>query len=359
MAGMTTIPATIGFVSLVIATAPADASAQAAAEAGPRREPAAAQAPSPAAEGSRRVVVTAASAPAHSCSADTCRVVVELGKGTVVSVLKTEGGWHQVLVRVGQSAMTTAWVQEKQVSSTTEPTARLSASAPTGTLRPAAPADATAAPAGEADPRGCLTCLATREPTREEWSAALADTATRKARPEDRPIETGLADGRTSAERMRDAVEARYGEELVRLGRDAAAVDRELQAYLAACVERFATIPVEGAAPRSNAVDDMLRAARATPGAARFQVWAGTAGFQWQDSWEAQADPTSTLPSCSRLWQDARSHAERLKVDVELLERDARAQDIFPAVVRAALEAHGLAEPTEPPAAAAPATTVR
>jgi hypothetical protein len=251
--------------------------------------------------------------------------------------------------------MTTAWVQEKQVASTTEPTARTAPAASGGTLRSAAPA---AAAEGESDPRGCLTCLATREPTREEWSAALADTATRKASPDDRPVGTGLADGRTSDERMRDAFEARYGDELVRLGREAATVDRELQAYLTACVERFATIPVEGAAPRSNAVDDILRAARATPGAARFQVWAGTAAFQWQDTWDPRPDPASPLPSCSRLWEDARSHAERVKVDLELLERDAREHDIYPGVVRDALEARALAEPTQAPPAR-PATVIR
>ena len=354
MAGMTDRPATLVLpLGLVIALAPAAASAQSAAEPAPRREPIVT--PGPPAETSRRLVVTAASAPAHSCAAVTCEVVIDLPKGTVVSVLKTEGLWHQVLVRVGQTAMTTAWVQEKQVASTSEPTARATTAAATGTLRGAAPA---ATAEGEGDPRGCLTCLATREPTREEWSAALAETATRKARPEDRPVDAGLADGRTSEERMRDAFEARYGEELVRLGREAAAVDRELQAYLTACVERFATIPVEGAAPRSNAVDEMLRAARATPGAARFQVWAGTAAFQWQDTWEPKADPASPLPSCGRLWEDARSHAERLKVDVELLERDAREQDIFPAVIREALEARALAEPSQP-APMPPATSIR
>lgn len=354
MARMTNTPATLGLLGVVIAMAPAAAAQPAGAAASGRDATAA---PAASSEASRRLVVTAAFAPAHSCAAATCRVVTELEKGTVVSLLKSDAGWHQVLVRVGQTSMTTAWVQETQVAFTGESTARAAATGSTGALRAGAP-PAAPMPSGDADSRGCLTCLATREPTREEWSAALADTATKKARPEDRPIETGLADGRTGEERMRDAFEARYGEELVRLGREASAVDRELQAYLSACVERFATIPVEGAAPRSTAVDEMLRAARATPGAARFQLWAGTVAFQWQDSWEPKADPASALPSCGRLWEDARSHAERLKLDVELLERDARDHDIFPAVAREALEARGLAETSQPPPAA-PVTTVR
>jgi hypothetical protein len=350
---MTTTPAMLVLpLGLVILMAPAAASARPGQAPEPRRD---ATAASDASAGGRRVIVTAPSAPARSCAAATCEVVTELEKGAVVSVLKTDGDWHQVLVRVGGTAMTTGWVRAGQVAATTAGVARTGS----GTAAAALRADGSApAPAGDADPRGCLTCLATREPTREEWSAALADAATRKVRPEDRPVEAGLADGRTSDERMRDAFEARYGDELTRLGAVAADVDRELQAYLAACVERFASIPVEGAAPRTNAVDEILRAARSSPGAARFQLWAGTAAFAWQDSWEPQAEQTSALPSCGRLWEDARAHADRLKVDLELLERDAGVYNIYPGVVREALEARALAEPMQPPPTA-PVTTVK
>src|SRR5688572_27742693 len=206
---MTNTPALLVLpLGLVIAMAPAAASAQSSGGPAPRRDVAVSAAPTT--ETNRRVVVTAVFAPAHSCAAVTCQVVTELDKGTIVSVLKTDGGWHQVLVRVGQTAMTTAWVQEKQVSSTSEPTARAS-SASAGSLRSGeAPAATSApAPAGETDSRGCLTCVATREPTREEWSAALADAATKKARIENPPVATGLADSRTNEERMRDAFEAR------------------------------------------------------------------------------------------------------------------------------------------------------
>src|SRR5688500_18603233 len=62
----------------------------------PRRELATVGSP---ADTSRRVIVTAATAPAYSCAAVTCRIVSELDKGVILSVLKTEGEWHQVLVR--------------------------------------------------------------------------------------------------------------------------------------------------------------------------------------------------------------------------------------------------------------------
>jgi hypothetical protein len=158
-------------------------------------------------------------------------------------------------------------------------------------------------------------------------------------------VATGLADGRTTEERMRDTFAERYEPELKRLRGVAASVDADLQAYLGACFQRFASIPVEGAAPRQTAVDDILKAARSTPGAARFALWSGTAAFAWNPSWAPQANDNSSLPSCERLWVDARGRADRLKVDVEFLERDARDHDIFPGIVREMLAANGLAEP--------------
>jgi len=244
--------------------------------------------------------------------------------------------------------MTTGWVKTAQVTATSGNTVRTGDDRTDGVFRPApdaAAASATAAPA-EPDPRGCLTCLATREPTPDEWNAVLADTATKKAAPAASRVTPGLADGRTGDEKMRDVFAQRYGDELKRLEVDAADVDADLQGYLASCFQRWASIPVEGAAPRSSNVDDILKAARSSPGAARFALWSGTAGFQWNNSWAPVAAETSSHPSCERLWEDVRSRADRLKVDLEYLERDARDYDIYPGIVREQLAARGLAEPT-------------
>jgi hypothetical protein len=343
-----TIPCLVLPLGLVAAMAPIVTSAQSAPPAPKRDAPTVA----PAAEAGRRVVVIAPFAPAYSCAAVSCRVVTELDKGAIVSVVKTDGEWHQVLVRTSANAMTTGWVKTAQVTATTGNTVRTGDDRTDGVFRPAPDAAAanTAAPA-EDDPRGCLTCLATREPTPDEWNAVLADTATKKAAPSASRVAPGLADGRTGDERMRDVFAQRYDAELKRLEAVAADVDADLQGYLASCFQRFASIPVEGAAPRSTSVDDVLRAARSSPGAARFALWSGTAGFQWNTSWAPVAADSSSHPSCERLWEDVRSRADRLKLDLEYLERDARDYDIYPGIVREQLAARGLAEPatTSPP----------
>jgi hypothetical protein len=343
-----TIPRLVLPLGLVAAMAPVVTSAQSAPPAPKRDAPTVA----PAAEAGRRVVVTAPFAPAYSCAAVTCRVVTELDKGAVVSVVKTDGEWHQVLVRTAANAMTTGWVKTAQVTATSGNTVRTGDDRTDGVFRPApvAAADATVAPA-EADPRGCLTCLATREPTPEEWHAVLADTATKKAAPDAGRVAPGLADGRTGDERMRDVFDQRYDAELKRLEADATDVDRDLHGYLASCFQRWASIPVEGAAPRSTSVDDILKAARSSPGAARFAMWSGTAAFQWNTSWAPVAAETSSQPSCERLWEDVRGRADRLKLDLDLLERDALEHDIYPGIVREQLATRGLAESstTSPP----------
>jgi hypothetical protein len=211
------------------------------------------------------------------------------------------------------------------------------------------PAPTTDAPPETPDPRGCLTCLATRTPTQEEWNAALADAATKKAAPDAATsrVTPGLADGRTSDERMRDAFAARYGEEMNRLAAMAGDVDRDLQGYLSACFERFASIPVAGAAPRSNSADEILKAARSSRSAARFALMRGNPEFQWNSSWAPSPDPTSSQPSCDRLWQDVRTRTDRLEVDMEYLARDAREHDIYPGVIREMLSARGLLPPVE------------
>jgi uncharacterized protein YgiM (DUF1202 family) len=320
----------------------------------PRREPPAASQP---AEGGRRVVVTAATAPAHNCAAATCRVVADLEKGAIVSVLKTDGDWHQVMVRTAANAMTTGWVRATQVAATADVTTRITGTERSdGVFRPAQPDPA--APDAAPDARGCLTCLATREPTPDEWNAALADAATRKGTTDPRTVRPGLADGRTTDERMRDLFAERYDPELKRLAGIAGAVDAGLNSYLASCFQRFASIPVEGAAPRVTAVDEILKAARSSPGAARFALWAGTAAFQWNPTWAPQANDNSAQPSCERLWEDVRGRADALKVELEFLERDAREHDIYPGIVREMLAARGLAEGAAP-SPSAPATDIR
>ena len=343
-------------LGLVAVMAPVVASAQPASP-GPKRDVAAA-AP-PAGDAGRRVVVTAPFASAYSCAAVTCRVVTELDKGAIVSVVKTDGEWHQVLVRTAANAMTTGWVKSAQVAATAGNTVRTGDDRTDGMFRPASGAAVPASADATSDARGCLTCLATREPTPDEWSAAMSDAATKKAAPAAGRVSTGLADGRTSEERMRDTFAERYDPELKRLEAIAADVDADLNGYLASCFQRFATIQVEGAAPRSSSVDDILRAARSSPGAARFALWSGTAGFQWNTSWAPTTPDSSAQPSCERLWEDVRGRADRIKVDVELLERDARDHDIFPGVVRELLAARGLAEPLTAIPPQLPARAVR
>jgi uncharacterized protein YgiM (DUF1202 family) len=312
--------------------------------------------PAPAADPvGRRVVVTAASAPAYSCAAVTCKVVAELEKGAVVSLLKTDGDWHQVMVRVGATSMTTGWVRAAQVASSSSVASRgEGAAANAASMRGAKPE------LTDEDPRGCLTCLATREPTREEWDVILADTATKKLPPEapDRAVAPGLADGRTGDERMHDRFIERYGAEVDRLAGAAGNVDADLQTYLGACFERFASIKVVGAAPRRTAVDDILASARATKGGARFALWNGSPGFAWKPEWAPQPNDSSSLPSCERLWTDVVVRADRLKVDLELLERDATEHEIYPGIVREALATRNLAESTEHPPSA-PVVDVR
>jgi hypothetical protein len=353
---ITRLVLSLGFAAAVAPVAP---TAQAPADR-PRREPAPAvpAAPAPAAEASRRVVVTAPFATAYSCAAVTCRVVSELDKGVVLTILKTDGEWLQAMVRTAANAMTTGWVRTAQVAPTADATTRMTGTERSdGIFRPAA---GDAAPDPGPDARGCLTCLATREPTPDEWNAALADAAKKKASPDAGRIAPGLADGRTADERMRDTFHQRYDPELKRLVNLASEVDADLQSYLASCFQRFASIPVEGAAPRTTAVDEILKAARSSPGAARFALWNGTAAFQWNPTWAPQANDTSATPSCERLWEDARGRADRLKVDLEFLERDASEQNIYPGIVREMLAARGLAEPTgQAPPPAPPVTDIR
>jgi uncharacterized protein YgiM (DUF1202 family) len=310
--------------------------------------PAAAQTVAPA----QRVMVTADAAPAYSCAATTCRVIAELDKGAIVSVVKTDGDWHQVMVRLATSSVTTGWVKASQVTVTTTTTAGEASSGERAVLVDRDPGD-------DGDPRGCLTCLATRTPTREEWSAALAEAATKKApAPSAATVAPGLADGRTPDEKMRDAFAQRYDPELKRLAEAARAVDGDLSSYLSYCYERFGSIPVAGAAPRSTNADEILRQARSSPGAARFALWNGTAQFAWNQTWAPPRNDDSSLPSCERMWEDARGRADRVKVDVEFLERDAVGAGIYPGVVREMLAARNLAEAVTPPPAV-PVTDVR
>ena len=332
----------LGFVAAAAVPLAAAQSAPAA-----RSKPAAP--PPAAAAAARQIVVTAPSAVAYGCAAETCREITQFEKGTVLSVVKTDRDWYQVMVRVGATSMTTGWLKAGHVAATADAATRApAASGGTASASMLGGPTAQAAPAGE-DPRGCLTCMATRQPTPDEWNAALSETAKVKARPADPAVEPGIVDARSDTDRMRERATQRYREELTLLGKEAGDVDNGLRSYLALCVERFASIPVAGAAPRSTSVVDLLKAARATPGAARFSLWNGTATVQWNDAWEARPDPTSTLPSCPTIWEGARSRAERLKNDVEALERDAQEQHIFPGVVRDLLAAYNLAEPTQAP----------
>jgi hypothetical protein len=303
------------------------------------------------------------------CAEAACAIVAELPRGQTAEVLATEHGWYRVLVMLDGARATTGWVEIPQA--VTAPRTGVRFAGPSserqtlparGPASTATPSSATSPPVATGD---CLTCVATRTPTSDEWQNALAAASDIKgipagARPapaapepatstliESRgaragaPAATLRRDGRTSAERMRDDLDARFGDELRRLGEVAAKIDPDLQNYMATCYDRYFPIAVLPPGPTPPSGTPPPVRARATI----FDIWRGRPAFAWTEVWSTpmyvSADSTTF---CQRLWTDVNTRSAEVKAGVERVEAAARDADIFPGVVRDALTSYGLGD---------------
>jgi hypothetical protein len=291
----------------------------------------------------------------RSCSDAACRVVAELSKGQSVEVLKTENGWHRVLVTLEGARATTGWVEiAKTIAAAPRPAARYTRPAGERQTLSGRPAGDTAA--ATPAPSECLTCVATRTATTAEWNAALAAAANVRPIAVSPPPTAATAgdarsassaradiirrDGRTSMERMRDEFDARYGAELKQLSEVAAKLDPDLQSYMATCYDRFqpvAVLPRGPTPPGVAAPPPRLRASM-------FDLWRGRPAFAWNQSWSSPATSGEGTTFCQGMWNDVSTRAASLQAAVARIETAARDADIFPGVVRDALMAYGLSD---------------
>lgn len=277
------------------------------------------------------------------CAEASCDVVAQLPRGQAAQVLATVNGWHRVLVTLDGSRATTGWVEAAR--STAAPPAPVSRPAQPVTLpeRAGTPVSADAASSD------CLTCLATRTPTTDEWNAAMkalpapaAPAAPAVATPGATPrADVVRRDGRTTAERMRDEIDARFGDELKRLGDVAAKIDPDLQSYMAVCYEKYLPIAVLPPGPTPPGGTPPPPRPRAT----LFEMWRGRPVWAWNDTWSTPAVVSAQSTAfCQGLWKDLSDRAADVKAGIDRIEAEARAADIFPGVVRDALEAYGLSD---------------
>ena len=296
-----------------------------------------------------RIVAAREALTVRACAQATCSVVTEVPRGRSVEVLRSENGWHWVLVTLEGSRATTGWVDATTAAAAPRPavTAPLSERQ---TLPPSAAAASTASESTD-----CLACVATRTATADEWTEALAITSGMKvAAPADvttaGPADASSAatradsvrrDGRTTLERMRDDLEGRFGSELRRLGEQALKIDPDLQTYMAVCYDKYLPIAVmpPGPSPASPAPPP------GRPRATVFDLWRGRPIYGWNETWSTQAlIAADSMAFCQGLWKDLDARAAEVKGGVDRVEADARALDIYPGVVRDALEGYGLSE---------------
>ena len=73
------------------------------------------------AQGVSRVVAARDTLTIRSCAEASCRVVATLPRGQSVEVLKTEGGWHWVLVTLPGASATTGWVDSATTTAAPRP----------------------------------------------------------------------------------------------------------------------------------------------------------------------------------------------------------------------------------------------
>jgi hypothetical protein len=302
------------------------------------------------AQGVTRVVATGESLTVRSCADAGCRVVAEVGRGQPLDVVKVDGAWYQVLVTFDGTRATAGWVEAAK----TTPSPRVAAASggPPPGRRAVPPRPARVVSAAEEAP--CLACLATRTPTANEWSSALALTA--QAKPLPAPVVPGATalnagapapraevvrrDGRSTTERMHDTLEELYGDELRRLSELASKVEPELQSYMTVCYERYMPPVVLPPGPTSPSGPPP---APARVRASLFDLWAGRPVYAWNESWSTGLlVSVDSVTFCQRLWNDVAGRAAEVKAGVDRIERDARSADIYPGVVRDVLEAYGL-----------------
>ena len=294
-----------------------------------------------------RIVAAQETLTIRSCAESKCHVVAEVPRGRSVEVLRTENGWHWVLVTLEGSRATTGWVDATTAAAAPRP----AATPPIPerqTLPPSSPAASSAA-----DTTDCLACLATRTTTTDEWTEALAITSGMKVAPSAAvaagPVgaspavtraDTVRRDGRTTLERMRDDLEERFGSELRRLAEQASKLDPDLQTYLAVCYDKYLPIAVLPPGPPPASPPPPGR-----PRATVFDLWRGRPVYGWNESWSTgvliSADSTAF---CQGLWKDLEIRAAEVKGGVDRVEADARNLDIYPGVVRDALQGYGLSE---------------
>jgi hypothetical protein len=208
--------------------------------------------------------------------------------------------------------------------------------------------------------RGCLACMATRQATAAEWAEALALTATMKASPQTvrapLPAEPGAPpDPRSAIDRMRDAADHAYGADLAHLGSLAARIDRDAETYLSYCYDRYATsLGVAAAAapagwlaravPPPQTEAGRLDARRApAPVSSDFEQSSGTPVQPWSETWRPLGiTGGESLVPCDGMWRNIHAGGTAVKKALDQIEADARANNVYPGVVRELFDAYGV-----------------
>jgi hypothetical protein len=205
---------------------------------------------------------------------------------------------------------------------------------------------------------GCLACVATREATSAEWAAALAATATIKASPEAvraTAARSAAVDSRSSIERMRAAAERDYGEDLAHLSSLAERIDREAQVYLANCYDRYLTPltsmtssrPLGSLArivpPPPTEAGRLLTRRAPAPISSEVEQSSGTPVLVWSQTWEPIGlMGGEAISPCEGMWRDISAGANAIKAALDEIQADARANDVYPGVLRDLYDTYGL-----------------
>lgn len=276
------------------------------------------------------------------CAQPTCDVVAELPRGQAAQVLSTANGWHRVLITLDGTRATTGWVEVKQTVPAAAP-ATVAGRGATPARMPVRTDAAPAAESGESDPSTCLTCVATRTPSADEWRAAM--TALPPPSPAPAASEASAPplrrDSRTPTERMRDTFAEKHGPELKALSAAAAQVDRDLQTYMGACYDKFLPIQVLPPGPTPPAGNPLPT----RPRASIFELWRGKPVWAWTENWSTLASANAeSVAFCQGLWKDVSGRAADVRAGLDHVEAQGRADDIYPGIVRDVFAAYGLSD---------------
>jgi hypothetical protein len=110
---------------------------------------------------------------------------------------------------------------------------------------------------------------------------------------------------------------------------------------MAVCYERYLPIAVLPPGPTPSTSSPPPARARATI----FDIWRGRPMFAWNETWSTQALVSAESTAfCQGLWNDVNGRSAEVKAGVERVEAEARNADIYPGVVRDALQAYGLSD---------------